>query len=157
MDRTFSKLEKGSLRGSIFNLCAAAIGSGVLSLPWMFAVCGWALGFFLIALGAFGATWSNLLIAKMAVAHRQKNYSDIAGLVGGKCLKNTLSLMIIVYLFGAIVSYQIILSSLIGYVCVSFGMSQDFSDSILFRTALGAPFAILIFIPMSLLRDMSSF
>lgn len=156
-DRTFSKLEKGSLRGSIFNLCAAAIGSGVLSLPWMFAVCGWAIGCFLIGLGAFGAMWSNLLIAKMAVEHRQKNYSDIAELVGGKCLKNTLSGMIIFYLFGTVISYIIIFSSLIGYVCVSFGMDADFADSILFRTCLNVPFAVFIFIPISLLRDMSSF
>ena len=40
--RTFSKLGKGSLRGSIFSLCASAIGSGVLSLPYVLKLCGYA-------------------------------------------------------------------------------------------------------------------
>lgn len=120
-------------------------------------MCGWALGFALIAVSAFGATLSNLIIAKIAIKHKLKNYSDIARTVGGKRLGDTLSVLIIVYLLGAVISYQIILSSLISYVCVTFGMSQDFGDSIGFRAILGAPLAIFIFIPMSLLRDMSSF
>jgi hypothetical protein len=31
--RTFGPMGQGSLRGSIFALCAVAIGSGVLALP----------------------------------------------------------------------------------------------------------------------------
>ena len=53
-NRAFGKLEKGSLRGSIFSLCASAIGSGVLSLPYVLALNGWALGFIFILLSAFG-------------------------------------------------------------------------------------------------------
>jgi hypothetical protein len=34
-NRAFGKLSKGSLRGSILALCASAIGSGVLSLPFV--------------------------------------------------------------------------------------------------------------------------
>ena len=41
-DRTFSKLGKGSLRGSIFSLSASAVGAGVLSLPYVLKLCGWA-------------------------------------------------------------------------------------------------------------------
>jgi hypothetical protein len=53
-NRTFGKLEKGSLRGSIFSLCASAIGSGVLSLPYVLSLCGWSMGFILIVIGAIG-------------------------------------------------------------------------------------------------------
>lgn len=53
-NRAFGKLEKGSLRGSIFSLCASAIGSGVLSLPYVLALNGWALGFIFILVSAFG-------------------------------------------------------------------------------------------------------
>ena len=53
-NRTFGKLEKGSLRGSIFSLCASAIGSGVLSLPYVLSLSGWAMGFILILIGATG-------------------------------------------------------------------------------------------------------
>jgi hypothetical protein len=52
--RAFGKLEKGSLRGSIFALCASAIGSGVLSLPYVLRLNGWVLGLIFIIVGAFG-------------------------------------------------------------------------------------------------------
>jgi len=53
-NRAFGKLEKGSLRGSIFSLCASAIGSGVLSLPFVLALNGWAMGFIFILVSALG-------------------------------------------------------------------------------------------------------
>jgi len=53
-NRAFGKLEKGSLRGSIFSLCASAIGSGVLSLPFVLNLNGWVLGFIFIIVGAIG-------------------------------------------------------------------------------------------------------
>ena len=62
-DRTFTKLEKGSVRGSIFNLVSAALGGGVLSLSYVFVLVGWGTGLILIALGTFAGIWSNLLIA----------------------------------------------------------------------------------------------
>lgn len=52
--RAFGKLGKGSLRGSIFALCASAIGSGVLSLPYVLGLNGWVLGLAFICIGAFG-------------------------------------------------------------------------------------------------------
>lgn len=50
--RAFGKLGKGSLRGSIFALCASAIGSGVLSLPYVLGLNGWVLGLAFIIIGA---------------------------------------------------------------------------------------------------------
>lgn len=52
--RAFGKLGKGSLRGSIFALCASAIGSGVLSLPYVLRLNGWVLGLIFIIMGGFG-------------------------------------------------------------------------------------------------------
>jgi hypothetical protein len=52
-DRAFGKLGKGSLRGSIFALCASAIGSGVLSLPYVLGLNGWVLGLVFIIVGGF--------------------------------------------------------------------------------------------------------
>ena len=56
--RAFGKLDKGSLRGSIFALCASAIGSGVLSLPYVLRLNGFVLGYIFIIVGAIGK--SNL-------------------------------------------------------------------------------------------------
>ena len=76
-NRTFSKLGKGSLRGSIFALCASAIGSGVLSLPYVLGLCGWALGASFMLLGAIAAEISLRMLAHLAVHHGLPNYSKI--------------------------------------------------------------------------------
>ena len=68
-DRTFSKLEKGSLRGGIFNMISAALGGGVLSLSYVFVLSGWAIGLGLLLIGALAGYWSNLLIARLATDH----------------------------------------------------------------------------------------
>jgi amino acid permease len=67
MDRTFGKMNKGSVRGSIMSLVSAAVGGGVLSLPFVFALSGWCIGIFLLLLGAFAGIWSMQLIAKVAI------------------------------------------------------------------------------------------
>lgn len=59
-NRAFGKLGKGSLRGSIFALCASAIGSGVLSLPYVLGLNGWVLGLVFILLGGFCNNLINL-------------------------------------------------------------------------------------------------
>mgnify|MGYP001265960286 CR=1 FL=1 len=53
--RTFSKLDRGSLRGSIFALSASAIGSGVLSLPYVLNLNGCGAGIFFLFIGALAA------------------------------------------------------------------------------------------------------
>ena len=54
-DRTFSKLEKGSIRGGVFNLISAALGGGVLSLSYVFVLSGWGTGLILIVIGFLAA------------------------------------------------------------------------------------------------------
>ena len=68
-DRTFSKMEKGSVRGGIFNMISAALGGGVLSIPFVFVLSGWATGIILLIIGYFASYWSNLMIAKIATNH----------------------------------------------------------------------------------------
>ena len=103
--RTFSKLDKGSLRGSIFALCASAIGSGVLSLPYVLKLCGYGMGIFLMLLGAFAAKWSLSLLAHVAVDHGLANYSKICLKAGGKKLNLLLSIMILLFMIGSCISY----------------------------------------------------
>jgi amino acid permease len=58
MDRTFGKMNKGSVRGSIMSLVSAAVGGGVLSLPYVFALSGWVLGILMLLIGCFAGIWS---------------------------------------------------------------------------------------------------
>jgi amino acid permease len=88
--RAFGKLSKGSLRGSIFSLCASAIGSGVLSLPSVLAATGWAIGLGLVTLGAIAACWSLFIIAESAIKTKAKNFSQLAQKSGGIKLERIL-------------------------------------------------------------------
>lgn len=134
-DRTFSKLGKGSLRGSIFALCASAIGSGVLSLPYVLGLCGWGAGILFMLLGATAAEISLRMLAHLAVKHKMPNYSKIAIAAGGQGLNYLLSIMILLFMFGSCISYQIIVTSLFSYVCGQFGMSDETLDSYTFKLA----------------------
>ena len=84
-DRTFGKLEKGSVRGSIFSLCASAIGGGILSLPYMVVIVGYSIAYLLFVVGTVAGIWSCLMLAKLATEHNLKNYEQIAKKAGGSC------------------------------------------------------------------------
>ena len=71
---------------SVLSLVSAAVGGGILSLPWVFAVSGWAVGVFLLILGAFAGIWSNNLIADVAIRNDLKNFDQVAYAGGGKKL-----------------------------------------------------------------------
>ena len=155
-DRTFTKLEKGSVRGSIFNLVSAALGGGVLSLSYVFVLSGYVTGLILITIGTIAGIWSNLLIAKLSIEHNLPNLDQIAGASGGNCLRKTLQIFMIVYAFGSCIGYQIFIAELIQYICTSFDMDEKFVESITFRCIINIPIAVIILFPLSNMRDMSS-
>ena len=115
-DRTFSPLSKGSVRGSIFALSASAVGSGVLSLPYVLALCGWAGGLTFMCVAYIAAKITLSMLASMACEHNLPNYSKIVDKAGGKWGTRLLSLLIILFMFGACIAYQIISTSLFRYV-----------------------------------------
>lgn len=99
MERAFSKMESGSLRGSVFSMAASAIGSGVLTLPFVCAQSGLLIGLVLIVMGAVGCGWSLYMLVQRARHHNLFNYSQIAHKTGGKFLERTLQISILMYMF----------------------------------------------------------
>ena len=112
-DRTFSKLDRGSVRGSIFNLVSSALGGGVLALGYIFVLSGWLLGLALLLTGYVASTWSNLLLAQMAEKHKLKNLDEVAFKTGGVCFRKFLQILIITYVFGVLIGYQIFMQQLV--------------------------------------------
>lgn len=157
-DRTFGKLEKGSLRGSIFSLCSAAIGGGVLSLPYMFALSGWATGIILIFVGTIAGIWSNLLLAEMGDKHKLSNLDQVAFASGGTKMKSLLTVCVLLYIFFACIGYQIIFCQLIQYIYQSLCKpeNRDFANTLTFRLLVNSTVALLIFLPLSAQRDLST-
>lgn len=81
----------------------------MLSLPFVFVLSGWVAGLVLLLVGATAAIWSNILIATMATENKLKNLDDVAFASGGPCLRKTLQILMIVYVFGSCIGYQIFL------------------------------------------------
>lgn len=103
--RTFSALNGGSIRGSIFSLCASAIGSGVLGLPYVCALCGYVAGPILMLIAANAANISLRMLIKLAVLGDLKSYSKICTTAGGPKLSLLLSLLITLFMFGSCIGY----------------------------------------------------
>lgn len=149
-DRTFSKMAPGSLRGSIFALCVSAIGAGVLSLPYVLALCGWAVGIFLIFVGAVSGVWSNRLLAYRACEYNIPSYQKLCIKAGGSKLSLWLNICTLLYSIGCFCSYQIMIISLIKYAIKQFGANAETVDTKLFSCYLAIPIAVCLLIPMSL-------
>mmetsp|Transcript_9979 Transcript_9979/g.7507 ORF Transcript_9979/g.7507 Transcript_9979/m.7507 type:complete len:99 (+) Transcript_9979:254-550(+) len=98
-------MQQGSVRGSIFSLCAVAIGAGVLSLPYVLSICGWVLGSLLVIIGAVTGYMSMYMIITRTIENDVKNYSQLAELAGGKGLKIYLQICILIFMLGACLSY----------------------------------------------------
>ena len=103
--RTFGPMQQGSVRGSIFALCAVAIGAGVLSLPYVLKLNGWVLGTLLIIIGAVSGYYSMYMILVRSIESKCKNFSELAFKAGGKPLTILLQISILSFMFGACVSY----------------------------------------------------
>jgi amino acid permease len=94
-------------------------------LPYVFALNGWATALVYIWVGAFGGDWSNYILAFNAVKFNERNYYNLCVRAGGKKLGMWLTLSTVLYVLGSLLSYQIIMTSLIQYVMVQFGMSEE--------------------------------
>lgn len=98
-------MQQGSVRGSIFALCAVAIGAGVLSLPFVLNMNGAILGTLLIIIGAVSGYYSMYMILVRSIETKCKNFSELSMKAGGKALTVLLQISILSFMFGACVSY----------------------------------------------------
>lgn len=89
-------MKKGSMRGSIFTLSAAGIGSGVLSLSWVCSECGYVIGPLFLTGAAVACTVSLRMLTKLAVLGDINSYAKLCEEAGGHRLGQLLSLMVIV-------------------------------------------------------------
>jgi len=128
-----------------------------MTLPFVLKQSGMALGLGFITLGAIAALWSLNMIIDTSIKHDIKNFTDLAQRSGGKKFRVFLEVILLIYLFGACVSFQIIIASLIRFECVQFGVDKDFADNWQFRALVNGPIAVLFLFPLNSIKDMSGF
>uniref|UniRef100_A0A7S3YT28 Amino acid transporter transmembrane domain-containing protein n=1 Tax=Lotharella globosa TaxID=91324 RepID=A0A7S3YT28_9EUKA len=156
--RIFSRVEPGSLRGSIFTLSSSAIGAGVLSLPLVMKNTGLVMGVGLTIIGALLALMSmNMLVdtaevvlfARGATGNRQISYSELVAQILGPAWGITLEITLVVYCFGTIVGYLLVIGKAIGGTCEALNIPM---------ASPGTPImlAAALALPLALFRDISS-
>ena len=104
-NRTFSPLGKGSVRGSLFALSASAIGSGVLTLPYVLGLCGWAAGILFMFTAALAGRTTLSMLAAASCDLGLPNYSKVVERAGGRKLSGLLQGMIILFMYISCTGY----------------------------------------------------
>lgn len=114
IQRSFGKMEPGSLRGSILTLIITAIGGGTLSLPYAMVQSGCILGLILILLGAIAAIWSfDLIIQTLKRTGRITSVKEFCIKSGGPKLEIFYNVIVVLTLYGSICAFNIIVKTLL--------------------------------------------
>ena len=116
LDRMLHPIQYGSLRGSIFALSSMCLEAGSLVLAVRCEQFGLVNFLIAIVLGGLLAYWS---LRMMIIAGRKikgKDYSKVVKSILGKKIGIFMDCNITLYLFGALISFQVIIFQIIGSV-----------------------------------------
>lgn len=108
-NRFFSKMEAGSVRGSVFAMSSLALGTGCLSLPLRFSQLSFVAAIIMLILGALIVYWSLTIMieASRKSDSDSKDYSRLVKNTLGNGMALMLDIVILVYIFGILISYQV--------------------------------------------------
>jgi hypothetical protein len=106
--RMFSKMEAGSLRGSIFAMSSLALGTGCLTLPLHFEQMSFVVCLVVLILGAMASYWSLTLLIKACASSKIYDYSKLVKQVWGPAPAVFLDINMMIYIVGILISYQCI-------------------------------------------------
>ena len=164
--KIFGPLEAGSIRGSIFNMVILSLGTGMLALPRyisntsLFFSCLFIIGI------CITVWWSLLLLSKACEKNKIFNYSKLIKLLYGKPLSITYDLIVILYSFGVLILFHIIIYATLGeaiyglffydmYETFAVFKEQSFWSKWYIQVLLPYVASIVIVYPMCLIKDVS--
>ena len=163
--RTFGKMNPGSLRGSIFNLCILSLGTGLLAIPQKIGYMSIVFSPVIIILSGFANYWSLIILVNMSIKLKLKNYESIVKNLLGKKLSLFLGIIMSVNQSGIIILYQVILYKLLGGVINEIGnfqyksvdefVSKSFWNRLWIKFVTCYGIMILFLLPLCLLHNAS--
>mmetsp|Transcript_34317 Transcript_34317/g.60078 ORF Transcript_34317/g.60078 Transcript_34317/m.60078 type:complete len:438 (-) Transcript_34317:712-2025(-) len=153
LTRSFSKMQTGSLRGSVFTLCLTAIGPEYLFSCAILKFNGLIIGLALVMLLAFVSRYSLNILVRASDEHKIYNYPHLVEHLLGSRHSNFLECAIILYEVGMLIGLQVMLGDIMPLVIESFGANIDrhFSGamSMIF-------FNLAVMTPLGMFRDLTS-
>ena len=163
--RTFGKMNPGSLRGSIFNLCILSLGTGLLAIPQKIGYMSIVFSPIIIILSGLANYWSLNILVNMSIILKLKNYESIVKQLLGKKLSLFLGIIMSINQSGIIILYQVILYKLLGGVINEIGnfgfisvddfVSNSFWNKLWIKFVVCYGIMILFLLPLCLLHNAS--
>ena len=117
-------MKEGSIQGSVFALSSMALGTGAFSLPIRCTQLGCFWYSISILLGAVIAYWTLTKLIESARTVKAEEYSTSVRRIIGKIPANLIDIILMIYLFGIIVQFDVIIYSLIGRTCYEFFVNK---------------------------------
>ena len=168
-DRILHPIQYGSLRGSIFGLSSMCLEASSMLLAVRGQQFGMVNFLIFLILGALNAYWCLIMMIKAGKNIKEKNYSKVVKIILGKKVGIFMDISITLYLFGALISFQVIIYQMTGAVVYDimkmFGKLEEYRNFIDYKvkrwqeaTYLKFPImfgvALLVY-PLCLLKDIS--
>ncbi|KAH9124410.1 hypothetical protein AeMF1_004823 [Aphanomyces euteiches] len=153
-----SKMQPGSVKGSMFTMTVSIVGAGILSLPYALEQVGLVMGIVLLVLGGLLAYFSLYLLVVCSDLSKETSYMTLANLTSGSRLSMFVQLVISLNLFGTSVGYLVGSSELILLVVKPNGtaIAETLGTTISSRNALIGALCLCFVLPLSLFRSLSS-
>ena len=115
-ERILHPMQYGSLRGSIFGLSSMCLEAGSMVLAIRCKQFGMVNFLIFLILGGMVAYWCLVMMIKAGKNCKEKNYSKVVKVVLGNKLGYFMDANLALYLFGALVSFQVIIYQVLGAV-----------------------------------------
>ena len=168
-ERILHPIQYGSLRGSIFGLSSMCLEASSMLLAIRCQQFGMVNFLIFLVLGAACAYWCLIMMIRAGKNIKEKSYSKVVKIILGKKVGVFVDINIALYLFGALISFQVIIYQMTGAVVYDimkmFGKLEKYDNFVDYKedrwtkaTYLKFPImfgvALLVF-PLCLLKDIS--
>ena len=168
-ERILHPIQYGSLRGSIFGLSSMCLEASSMLLAIRCQQFGMVNFLIFLVLGAACAYWCLIMMIRAGKNIKEKSYSKVVKIILGKKVGVFVDINIALYLFGALISFQVIIYQMTGAVVYDimkmFGKLEEYDNFVDYKedrwtkaTYLKFPImfgvALLVF-PLCLLKDIS--
>eukprot|EP00939_MAST-03C_sp_MAST-3C-sp1_P001359 g1359.t1 len=154
IDSTISTGGKSGRLSVTMNFVNSVVGSGIIGLPYVFRIAGFYMGFILLAAGCLLTDYSVRLLVRTGMIHGQRNYEDLCHYALGTPGTVLVSVAMLIFDFGAMLSYLIIMGDAGTNVVQHTFHFHDDSDETIRRITI-IVLSVALILPLCLFRDIS--
>lgn len=143
---------KSSYLGASFNFINSIVGAGIIGIPYAIGQCGFFTGVFMLTFVAFLVNRSVLMLIKAGIKANKYNLEEVCEYYLGSIGYFASLLFMFLFAYGAQVAYLVIAGDtfpVVFDVLFSLGDSSN-------RTIITVILAVVVVLPLCLLRDLSS-